>query len=57
MIYNNEGVNLAMLYLIAKIENQNILQAELNAILIAIKTIQNTQTDTHIFTDSLKAYI
>jgi hypothetical protein len=57
MIYNNEGVNLAMLYLIAKIENQNILQAELNAILIAIKTIQNTQTDTHIFIDSLKAYI
>ena len=31
----------------------NILRAELNAILIAIKTIQNTQINTHIFTDSL----
>ena len=32
---------------------QNILRAELNAILIAIKTVQPTQMDTHIFTDSL----
>ena len=32
---------------------QNILRAELNAILIAIETIQTTQWDTHIFTDSL----
>ena len=34
---------------------QNILRAELNAILIAIKTIQTTQTDTHIFTDNLNS--
>ena len=34
-------------------EYQNILRAELNAILIAIKTIQTTQIDTHIFTNSL----
>jgi hypothetical protein len=31
----------------------NILRAELNAILIAIKTIQTTQINTNIFTDSL----
>ena len=31
----------------------NILRAELNALLIAINTIQIIQTDTHIFTDSL----
>ena len=34
---------------------QNILRAELNAILIAIKIIQITQRDTHIFTDSLNS--
>ena len=34
---------------------QNILRAELNAILIAIKTIQTTQRDIHIFTDSLNS--
>ena len=33
----------------------NILRAELNAILIAIKTIQTTQRDTYIFTDSLNS--
>ena len=34
---------------------QNILRAEINAILIAIKTIQATQIDTHIFTDNLNS--
>jgi hypothetical protein len=32
---------------------QNILRVELNAMLIAIKYIQTTQLDTHIFTNSL----
>ena len=32
---------------------QNILRAELNAILTAIKNIQTTQIDTHPFTDIL----
>ena len=31
----------------------NILRAELNAILIAIKNTQNTQQDTYVFTNSL----
>ena len=35
------------------LRDQNILRAELNAILIAIQTIQTTQTNTHIYTDSL----
>ena len=34
---------------------QNIIRVELNAILIIIKTIQTTQTDTHIFTYSLNS--
>jgi ribonuclease HI len=34
---------------------QNILRAELYAILLAIKNIKITQTDTHIFTDSLNS--
>ena len=33
--------------------DQNILKAELNAILIVVQTIQTTQTTTHILTDSL----
>ena len=32
---------------------QNMLHIELNAILIAIKTIQTTQLDMHLFTDNL----
>ena len=31
----------------------NILRAKLNAVLIAIKNIQNTQQDTYIFTNNL----
>ena len=34
---------------------QNILRAYLNTIFIAIKTIQTTQTDTHIFTNNLNS--
>ena len=34
---------------------QNILRAELYAIFLAIKNIKTTQTDTHIFTDSLNS--
>jgi ribonuclease HI len=34
---------------------QNILKAELNAILLAVKNIQLTKIDTHIFTDSLNS--